>query len=104
MPTVLRIQGYRVGFFSADWDEPAHVHVTKSGNTAKVWVNPVQLAFNAGYRRDELMKSSASSKKTSKDSWKPGMNTLDEIRVLRVSSTADTLIIDFEDGRTVHLP
>jgi len=32
------------------------------------------------------------------------MNTLDEIRVSRVSSTPDTLIIDFEDGRTVHLP
>ena len=32
------------------------------------------------------------------------MNTLDDIRVTRVSSTADTLIVDFEDGRSVHLP
>ena len=32
------------------------------------------------------------------------MNTLDEIRVLRINSTADTLIVDFEDGRSVHLP
>ena len=48
MPTVLRIQGYRVGFFSADWDEPPHVHVTKGGNTGKFWLKPVQLAFNAG--------------------------------------------------------
>ena len=53
MPTVLRIQGYRVGFFSADWDEPPHVHVTKGGNTAKFWLKPVQLAFNAGYQRHE---------------------------------------------------
>lgn len=32
------------------------------------------------------------------------MNTLDDIRVTRVSSTADTLMVDFEDGRSVHLP
>lgn len=32
------------------------------------------------------------------------MNTLDNIRVTRVSSTADTLVVDFEDGRSVHLP
>jgi hypothetical protein len=32
------------------------------------------------------------------------MNTLDNVRVSRVSSTLDTLIVDFEDGRTVHLP
>ena len=32
------------------------------------------------------------------------MNLLDDIRVLRISSTADSLIVDFEDGRTVHLP
>jgi hypothetical protein len=32
------------------------------------------------------------------------MNTLDNVRVSRVSSTLDTLIVDFENGRTVHLP
>ena len=32
------------------------------------------------------------------------MNTLDDIRVTRVASTADTLTVDFEDGRTVQLP
>jgi hypothetical protein len=32
------------------------------------------------------------------------MNTLDEIRVIRVSSTDDTLRIDFDDGRSVELP
>jgi hypothetical protein len=44
MPTVLRIKGYRIGFFSADGDEPPHVHVAKSGNIAKFWLGPVQLA------------------------------------------------------------
>jgi len=32
------------------------------------------------------------------------MNTLDDLRVTRVSSTADTLKIDFDDGRSVSLP
>lgn len=34
----------------------------------------------------------------------PGMNTLDNIRVTRISSTSDTLKVDFDDGRSVHLP
>ena len=54
MPTVLQIQGYRIGFFSADGDEPPHVHVSKAGKVAKFWLNPVQLAENIGYRRHEL--------------------------------------------------
>ena len=32
------------------------------------------------------------------------MNTLDDIRVVRVSSSADTLKVDFNDGRSVELP
>ena len=54
MPTVLRIKGYRIGFFSADGDEPPHVHVTKEDCTAKFWLDPVSLAENVGYRRHEL--------------------------------------------------
>jgi hypothetical protein len=33
-----------------------------------------------------------------------GMNTLDEIRAVSIASTEDTLIVDFDDGRTVQLP
>ena len=54
MPTVLFIQGYRIGFFSADQDEPPHVHVTKAGCVAKFWLEPLQLATNIGFRRHEL--------------------------------------------------
>jgi hypothetical protein len=32
------------------------------------------------------------------------MNTLDNIRVTRVSSTTDTLKADFDDGRSVQMP
>ncbi len=54
MPTVLRINGYRFGFFSADGDEPPHVHASKDGNNAKFWLDPVQLAKDAGFSRHEL--------------------------------------------------
>jgi hypothetical protein len=54
MPTVLRIKGYRIGFFSADFDEPPHVHADKGGNQAKFWLEPLQLAKNAGFLRGEL--------------------------------------------------
>ena len=54
MPTVLRILGYRIGFFSADGDEPPHVHVTREECQSKFWLGPVRLASNAGFRRHEL--------------------------------------------------
>jgi hypothetical protein len=54
MPTVLRIKGYRIGFFSADGDEPPHIHADKAGNQAKFWLEPLQLAKNAGFSRGEL--------------------------------------------------
>lgn len=54
MPTILRIKGYRIGFYSADWGEPPHVHVNKDANAAKFWLEPVQLAKDAGFSRHEL--------------------------------------------------
>ena len=37
-------------------------------------------------------------------SAKPGMSILVEPRLTRVRCTSSTLIVDFEDGRSVHLP
>ena len=54
MPTVLRVRGYRIGFYSSEPDEPAHVHVQKAGNEAKFWLAPVQLSWNKGFREAEL--------------------------------------------------
>ena len=54
MPTVLRVKGYRIGFYSSEPDEPAHVHVQKAGNEAKFWLGPVQLSWNKGFREAEL--------------------------------------------------
>ena len=54
MPTVLRVKGYRIGFYSSEPDEPAHVHVHKDGHEAKFWLGPVQLSWNKGFREAEL--------------------------------------------------
>ena len=54
MATVLRVKGYRIGFYSSESDEPAHVHAHKAGNEAKFWLAPVQLSWNKGFREAEL--------------------------------------------------
>jgi hypothetical protein len=54
MPTVLRVGSYRFFFYSADGDEPPHIHVEQSGNAAKFWIDPVRLARSSGFRRTDL--------------------------------------------------
>ncbi len=54
VPTILRVKGYRIGFFSSEPDEPAHVHVVKAGSEAKFWLAPVQISWNKGFRETEL--------------------------------------------------
>jgi hypothetical protein len=54
VPTVLRVKGYRIGFYSSEPNEPAHMHVQKAGNEAKFWLAPVQLSWNKGFREAEL--------------------------------------------------
>ncbi len=54
MPTVLREKGYRIGFYSAEPNEPAHVHVKKAGCEAKFWLAPVQLEWYYGFSDHEL--------------------------------------------------
>ena len=44
MPVVLRVNGYKFFFYEADVaNEPPHVHVTKEGNEAKFWLDPVRV-------------------------------------------------------------
>jgi hypothetical protein len=56
MPTILRIQGFRFFFFSAEGSEPPHIHVEYGDSVAKYWLNPVDLAMSAGFRNHELTK------------------------------------------------
>jgi hypothetical protein len=54
MPTVLRTEGFRLYFYSHEPNEPPHVHVDRGGASAKVWLEPVALARNLGFRSSEL--------------------------------------------------
>ena len=54
MPTVLRIDGCRFYFYSHEPNEPPHVHIDRGGASLKVWLDPVALAKNAGFRRSGI--------------------------------------------------
>lgn len=54
MPTVLRVDGYRFYFYSHEPNEPPHVHIDRAECSAKVWLSPIVLARNAGFRSSEL--------------------------------------------------
>ena len=54
MPTVLRIKGYRLFFFSSEGLEPRHIHIAQAEKYAKFWLRPVSLARNRGFRSREL--------------------------------------------------
>ena len=46
MPTIDRVAGFRVFFYSKEDGEPPHVHVEHEKGTAKVWLAPVALAWS----------------------------------------------------------
>ena len=41
MPTVLFINGFKFRFYSNENDEPVHVHISKGGGNAKIWIEPI---------------------------------------------------------------
>lgn len=54
MPTILRIDGYRLFFFSNEGNEPIQIHVESGDGYCKYWVNPTILAVSSGYNSSEL--------------------------------------------------
>jgi hypothetical protein len=54
MPTIFSERGYRFYFYEADLDEPMHVHITKSGREAKIWVESMRVASAGGFKSHEL--------------------------------------------------
>ena len=54
MPTVLRRDGFRVYFYSHEPNEPPHVHVDRAGASAKLWLEHVAVASNAGFSARDL--------------------------------------------------
>lgn len=54
MPVIFRYKGFAFFFVMFDLNEPIHVHVRQGRKEAKYWVQPLQLAWNRGYRTHEL--------------------------------------------------
>jgi hypothetical protein len=55
MPVVLRVAGFKFFFYQADVaNEPPHVHITKEGNEAKFWLDPVRVAREGRFRKSDL--------------------------------------------------
>ncbi len=54
MPTILRTDGLGVYFYSHEPSEPPHVHVDRGGASAKVRLDGIVLASNAGFSAKEL--------------------------------------------------
>lgn len=54
-PTVLRVKGWRLYFFSRE-ERRGHVHVHHADGEAKFWINPaVELAANFGLKPKQIM-------------------------------------------------
>jgi hypothetical protein len=54
VPTLFRSGPYRFYFFSHEPNEPPHVRVDAGSYSAKVWLFPVMVARNRGFRAHEL--------------------------------------------------
>jgi len=54
MPTAFRSGPYRFFFYSSDRNEPIHIHIERDDNTAKFWLQPLQLQEAGGFKASEF--------------------------------------------------
>jgi hypothetical protein len=54
MPLVFVHDGCGVSFFNYDLQERIHVHVFKAGHECKVWMDNLSLAFNHGFKAQDV--------------------------------------------------
>ena len=54
MPAIHDIGPYKLFFYSAEGNEPPHVHVRRDRATTKFWLNPVRLAGSRRFSDHEL--------------------------------------------------
>jgi len=57
MPVILRIDGFKIFFYSNEGNEPIHIHAVYSGKNSKFWIVPeIKLADNKDMNSKELKK------------------------------------------------
>jgi uncharacterized protein DUF4160 len=54
LPTIFWSGPYRFFFYSADREEPPHVHVEREAFGAKFWLDPVRIERSRGFGRSEI--------------------------------------------------
>ena len=54
MPIILIEGPYRFFFYSADRQDPRHVHVERDAKRAKFWLDPARLERSSGFGAAEL--------------------------------------------------
>jgi len=54
MPRLLLVEGFRFWFYSNEGQEPPHVHASKGGGAAKIWLQPVEVAYSYGFTPAQL--------------------------------------------------
>lgn len=48
-PVILRIDGFRIGWWSNERREPPHIHVVKGGAHAKWWIISIDEDYSEGF-------------------------------------------------------
>src|SRR4030042_5151069 len=107
MPRVIRIGPYRFFFYSNEGVEPPHIHVEREERLAKFWLKPVALARSGRFNAHELRKIERLIVTNQERFWRLGVRTsAAEVtaRALDVRVTADELIVDLADGRSISVP
>jgi hypothetical protein len=108
MPTVLRWNGYRFFFYSADGDEPPHVHVVRGEHEAKVWLSDCSVAINLGFPARDLQILLGRFAKGAAPCWRLGMTTLqievEDARPLAADCDDRHLTVTLADGRVLQTP
>ncbi|MGE3245051.1 MAG: DUF4160 domain-containing protein [Beijerinckiaceae bacterium] len=72
MPTLLRWNGYRFFFYSADGWEPPHIHVVKDGKETKLWLSDLVVAVNYGFAArelNEIIRKARENRETFLEAW-----------------------------------
>jgi hypothetical protein len=54
MPTYADIGPYKLFFYSAEGNEPPHVHILRDRATAKFWLDPVRIAASRRFSDSDL--------------------------------------------------
>ncbi len=57
MPTVLLRDGFRFFFYSAEGNEPEHIHITKGDAIGKIWLSPaLKIVYLINFTKSEEKK------------------------------------------------